>query len=70
MKGYLLIVLIFAIGLTSCEEFNSDTDGDFLFKIGDDLEYSYNDEDGMQQLIDIGVDGLITNYPDKALKYR
>ena len=43
MKNLLLIILIFAIGLTSCEEFNSDKDQDFLFKIGDDLEYSYAD---------------------------
>jgi len=43
VKITLLIILIFAISLTSCDEFNSGTDGDFLFKIGDDLEYSHDD---------------------------
>jgi hypothetical protein len=43
MKGSLLIILIFVISLTSCDEFNSETEGDLLFKIRDDLEYSYDD---------------------------
>lgn len=43
VKNTLLFIIIFAISLTSCDEFNSGTDGDFLFKIGDDLEYSHDD---------------------------
>ena len=31
-------------------------------------KWTVNEEDEMQQLIDIGLDGLITNFPDKALK--
>jgi len=33
-------------------------------------KWTVNDEDEMQKLFNIGIDGLITNYPDKALKYR
>lgn len=43
MKNFLPCILIFALGLTSCEEQNSDTEQDFLLKIGDDLKFSYND---------------------------
>ncbi len=32
--------------------------------------WTVNDEDQMQQLIDVGVDGLITDFPDKALEIR
>ena len=31
-------------------------------------KWTVNDEDEMQQLIDVGIDGLITDYPDKALE--
>jgi glycerophosphoryl diester phosphodiesterase len=31
-------------------------------------KWTVNNEDEMQQLIDIGLDGLITNFPEKALK--
>ncbi len=31
-------------------------------------KWTVNEEHEMQQLIDIGLDGLITNFPDKALK--
>lgn len=31
-------------------------------------KWTVNEEEEMQQLIDIGLDGLITDYPDKALK--
>ncbi len=30
-------------------------------------KWTVNDEDEMQQLIEIGLDGLITNFPDKAI---
>lgn len=30
-------------------------------------KWTVNDEDEMQQLIDTGIDGIITNYPDRAL---
>ena len=33
-------------------------------------KYTVNKEDKMQQLIDLGLDGLITDFPDKALKKR
>jgi glycerophosphoryl diester phosphodiesterase len=33
-------------------------------------KWTVNDENEMQKLIDMRIDGLITNYPDKALKYR
>ena len=31
-------------------------------------KWTVNEEDEMQQLIDLGLDGLITDFPDKALK--
>jgi glycerophosphoryl diester phosphodiesterase len=31
-------------------------------------QYTINKEDRMQKLIDLGIDGLITDYPDKALE--
>ncbi len=31
--------------------------------------YTVNDEDTMKRLISLGVDGIITNYPDKLKKY-
>ena len=31
-------------------------------------KWTVNDEDKMVKLIDLGIDGIITNYPDKALK--
>lgn len=33
-------------------------------------KWTVNNEDDMQQLMDIGLDGLITDFPDKALKKR
>ena len=33
-------------------------------------KWTVNDEDKMQQLINIGLDGLITDFPDKAIKKR
>ena len=33
-------------------------------------KWTVNEEDEMQQLIELGIDGLITNFPDKALKKR
>ena len=43
------------------------------FAHNNDIEvwkWTVNDEDEMQQLIDIELDGLITDFPDKALKKR
>jgi len=31
-------------------------------------KWTVNKEDEMQRLIDLGLDGIITDFPDKALK--
>ncbi len=42
---------------------------DFAHKNGIEVwKWTVNEEDDMQRLIDLGLDGLITDYPDKALK--
>jgi glycerophosphoryl diester phosphodiesterase len=42
---------------------------DFAHKNGIEVwKWTVNEEDEMQRLIDLGIDGLITNFPDKALK--
>ena len=41
MKNFLSGILIFAIFIAACEKFNADSD--LIFKIGDDLKYSYQD---------------------------
>lgn len=42
---------------------------DFAHENGIEVwKWTVNEEDEMQQLIDLGLDGLITDYPDKALK--
>ncbi len=32
--------------------------------------YTINDESDLERMVDAGVDGIITNYPDRALKVR
>ncbi len=42
---------------------------DFAHKNGIEIwKWAINDEEQIKELIDIGIDGLITDYPDKALK--
>jgi len=42
---------------------------DYAHKNGIEVwKWTVNDEDEMQQLIDLGLDGLITDFPDKALE--
>lgn len=44
---------------------------DYAHKNGIEVwKYTVNKEDEMQQLIDLGLDGLITDFPDKALNKR
>ncbi|MDO9340365.1 MAG: hypothetical protein Q7T72_07555 [Bacteroidales bacterium] len=43
MKTFLLIISALALILASCEKINSDNYSDPMLKIGDNLEYSYND---------------------------
>lgn len=51
-------------GTTVTEEYLN-----FAHKNGIEVwKWTVNEEDEMQQLIDLGLDGLITNFPDKALK--
>ena len=33
-------------------------------------KWTVNEEDQMKQLLEVGLDGIITNYPDKALELR
>ncbi len=51
-------------GTTVTEEYLN-----FAHKNGIEVwKWAINEEDEMQQLIDLGLDGLITDFPDKALK--
>ena len=53
-------------GTTVTEEYLN-----FAHKNGIEVwKWTVNDENEMQQLIDLGLDGLITNFPDKALEKR
>jgi glycerophosphoryl diester phosphodiesterase len=44
---------------------------EFAHKNGLEIwQWTVNEESKMQELVDLGIDGIITNYPDKALAVR